>query len=57
VKLLVQTYAGYKGDERPVRFSLDEREFLVEEIVDQWYGPDDTFFKVRAECVECVLDC
>jgi hypothetical protein len=49
VKLSVQTYAGYKGDERPVRFSLDEREYLVEEIVDQWYGPDDTFFKVRAD--------
>jgi hypothetical protein len=49
VKLLVQTYAGYKGDERPVRFSLDDREYLVEEIVDQWYGPDDTFFKVRAD--------
>lgn len=49
MKLLVQTYAGYKGDERPVRFRLDEREYLVEEIVDQWYGPDDTFFKVRAD--------
>lgn len=22
---------------------------MVEEIVDQWYGPDDQFFKVRAD--------
>jgi hypothetical protein len=22
---------------------------MVEEILDQWYGPDDEFFKVRAD--------
>jgi hypothetical protein len=49
VKISVQTYSGYKGDERPVRFRLDDREYLVEEIVDRWYGPDDAFFKVRAD--------
>ena len=49
VKVSVQTHAGYKADERPVRFRLDDREYIVEEILDQWYGPDDTFFKVRAD--------
>ena len=44
----VVCYAGRKADERPIRFCLDDREYLVEEIVDQWYGPADTFFKVRA---------
>jgi hypothetical protein len=43
----VVCYAGRKADERPVRFYLDEREYLVEDVVDQWYGPADTFFKVR----------
>jgi hypothetical protein len=28
---------------------VDEREYMVEEVVDQWYGPDDAFFKVRAD--------
>ncbi len=45
----VQCYAGWKADERPVRFQLGEREYLIEEVLDQWYGPDDTFFKVRAD--------
>jgi hypothetical protein len=45
----VQCYSGVKANERPVRFELDGREYIVEEIVDQWYGPDDTFFKLRAD--------
>ena len=44
----VQCYAGRKADERPVRFQLGSREYVVEEVLDQWYGPDETFFKVRA---------
>lgn len=40
-------YSGRKEDERPVRFQLGDYEYFVEEVVDQWYGPDDTFFKVR----------
>ena len=30
-------------------FQLDDREYLVEELLDQWHGRDDTFFKVRAD--------
>ena len=44
----VVCYSGTKEDERPVRFELEDREYLVEEVVDQWYGPHDTFFKVQA---------
>lgn len=47
--LRVQCYAGRKADERPVRFQLGDREYLVEEVMDQWYGPEATFFKVRAD--------
>jgi hypothetical protein len=28
--------------------SFDDREYLVEDILDQWYGPADTVLKVRA---------
>ena len=49
MKLCVQCYSGRKEEERPVRFQLGERSYMVEEIVDQWYGPDDAFFKVRAD--------
>lgn len=49
MRISVETYAGRKADERPVRFRLDDRDYVVEEIVDQWHGPDDTFFKLRAD--------
>ena len=49
MKLEVECYSGFKADERPVRFRLDERQCLIEEIVDQWYGTQDVFYKVRAD--------
>jgi hypothetical protein len=42
-------YSGFKGDERPVRFRLGDVDYFVEEIVEQWYGPEAAFFKVRAD--------
>jgi len=45
----VDCYSGYKADERPVRFRLDGHEYLVGELLDQWYGQHDLFFKVRAD--------
>ena len=49
MKLEVDCYSGRKGDERPVRFRLDGHEYLVDELVGQWYGPSDSYFKVRAD--------
>jgi len=46
--LRVECYSGYKADERPVRFQLGERWIGVEEVVDRWYSPDATYFRVRA---------
>ena len=49
MKIQVECYSGYKADERPVRFFLGERGYQVLEIQDQWYGPESTYFKVRAD--------
>ena len=49
MKLDVECYSGHKADERPIRFRLDAHEYLVEEVLDQWYGPSDVFFKLRAD--------
>jgi hypothetical protein len=49
VKLEVDCYSGRKADERPVRFRLEGRQYLVEEVLDQWYGPQDAFYKIRAD--------
>ena len=48
MRLHVVCYSGRKEDERPLRFQLDGHEYFVEEVVDQWYGSDDAFFKVLA---------
>jgi hypothetical protein len=44
----VECYSGRKLNERPLRFYLQDRCYAVEEVVDQWYGPEDTWFRVRA---------
>ena len=49
MKLEVDCYAGRKGDERPLRFRLDDRAYVVEEVLEQWYGPEGVFYKVRAD--------
>jgi hypothetical protein len=48
MRVEVVCYSGYKGDERPVRFRLGRQDCVVEELLNQWYGPQDAFFKVRA---------
>jgi hypothetical protein len=49
MKLEVDCYSGRKADEKPVRFRLEERQYFIEEVLDQWYGPDDAFYKVRGD--------
>src|SRR5208337_1851469 len=49
MNVAVECYAGRKAEERPVRFRLEGREYLVEEVLDQWYGPEDVFFKIRGD--------
>ena len=45
----VESYSGFKADERPLRLQLGERWLAVEEVIDRWYDPDAVYFKVRAE--------
>jgi hypothetical protein len=45
----VECYAGYKGGERPVRFRFGDTWIAVQEVVDRWYDPDASFFKVLTE--------
>jgi hypothetical protein len=48
MKLQVECYSGRKAEAKPVRFRLDEHSYEVAEVLDQWYGPEDIFYKVRA---------
>ena len=49
MELKVECYAGYKANERPLAFFLGKRKLGVKDIIDQWYGPDHTYFKILAE--------
>jgi hypothetical protein len=51
MKIEVQSYSGYKVNERPARFVLDGHEYDVMEILDQWFSPESTYFKIRADDV------
>ena len=45
----VSCYSGYKADERPVTFVFRGRQFLVQEVIDRWYGVINNYFKVLAD--------
>lgn len=49
VSITVQTYSGYRADERPISFTVVDRRFEVREILDQWQGEDHAYFKVIAD--------
>ncbi len=49
MKIQVECYSGHKADERPGKFWLGDVVLFVESVEDQWYGPDDAYFRVRAD--------
>ena len=52
----VECYAGYQGDERPMRVSFDGQWIAVAAIEDRWYSPGSTYFRVLFNNGErCVL--
>jgi hypothetical protein len=42
----VESYSGFKADERPLRLHLAERTLEVVAVEDQWYSPGETYFRV-----------
>ena len=47
-RLKVECYSGYKADEHPTRFQLGDYSYEVKEVLDQWHGPEATYFRVLA---------
>jgi hypothetical protein len=43
----VDAYFGYKANERPRQFVLDEKIYEIVAVLDQWYQPYATYFKVQ----------
>jgi hypothetical protein len=44
----VEAYSGYKATERPEAFTLDEEVYDIAAVLDQWYEPSATYFKVQS---------
>jgi hypothetical protein len=47
ILVYVDAYSGYKANERPRQFELDDEIYEIAVIEDQWYSPEAMFFKVR----------
>jgi len=47
MRVQVEQRTNHLGLERPVRFRFDGREVEIVQIVDQWYGPDYCYFKIK----------
>jgi hypothetical protein len=46
MKIRVECYAGYRGEQEPRAFSLGERRIEVTSILDRWLAPAHRYFKV-----------
>jgi len=49
MKIEVVAYSGYKANERPLYFVLEQNKLGVVNVVDRWYGVEHDYFKVLAE--------
>jgi hypothetical protein len=45
----VESYSGYKADERPSRVEFGKRAMEIVKIEDRWYSPGVTYFRVVVE--------
>jgi hypothetical protein len=49
ITIKVECYAGYRGEEEPLAFTLGQRRFAILEILDRWLTPGHRYFKVAAD--------
>lgn len=47
IPLRVECYAGYRGEETPRRFFIDDHLYEIKEVVDAWLAPEHRYFKVE----------
>jgi hypothetical protein len=46
MEIRVDCYSGYRGEETPRRFWLEETLIEVKEVIDRWLDPEHRYFKV-----------
>jgi hypothetical protein len=45
----VECYVGYRGEEAPRRFHLEDRAIEIIEVLARWTEPDARLFRVRGD--------
>jgi hypothetical protein len=48
LRIYVDAYSGYKANERPRQFTLDEEIYEIDAVLDRWYEPSATYFKAQS---------
>jgi hypothetical protein len=46
--LIVDAFAGHKGEKTPRSLTLEGRTLQVERVVDRWYSDTHSYFRVHA---------
>jgi hypothetical protein len=49
MNIKVECYSGFKADERPLNFIIDDKRLKVKKIIKQWRTPENDCFKVLAD--------
>ena len=47
MKIRVECYSGYRGEETPRKIWLGNRKIEVKEIQDRWLSPNHRYFKIH----------
>ncbi|MCU0540053.1 MAG: hypothetical protein MUF46_09250 [Desulfobacterales bacterium] len=47
--IVVECYAGYRGEETPRAIRFGERRVVAVEVLDRWLAPDHRYFKIRGD--------
>jgi len=47
LRIYVEAYSGYKANESPLRFELDDTVYQIIAVEDRWQDPNAEYFKVR----------
>lgn len=49
MRILVECYAGYRGEETPRCLDLGAGKIAVIDVIDRWLAPDHRYFKVQGD--------
>jgi len=49
MNIIVECYAGYRGEETPRRFRFKQRGVEILQVLDRWLAPDHRYFKVLGD--------